>query len=90
MIVPMASCKYVYSCGGAKPSPGVPKNVPALRFSRDNEASTAHHGISAAAEREVGKVFLLAAHVEADRDDEDEIKKENCRIDREPCVHVRS
>ena len=41
-----------------------------------------------AAEGEILQVRLLPAHAEADRNDDDKIKEQNCAIDREPAVHV--
>ena len=55
---------------------------------RDNGSEHRPPGNSAAAESEIGKIFLLATHVKANGDDDDEIKNENSRIDREPSVHV--
>src|SRR4029077_3695569 len=55
---------------------------------RDNGSEHRPPGNSAAAESEIGKIFLLATHIETDGNDDDEIKNENSRVDRESCVHV--
>ncbi len=62
-----------------KPSPGVPKNVPALVSAAMSEASIAHHGNLTATEREIGKAFFLAAHVQADGNDDDEVDEAELR-----------
>ena len=39
------------------------------------------------AERKVFQIILLPAHAQADSDDDEEVEKQNSRIDREPAVH---
>jgi hypothetical protein len=41
-----------------------------------------------ATQREVFEIFLLAAHVKSDGDDENEIAQQNRAIDRQWAVHV--
>ncbi len=57
-------------------------------FGGDDRSEHGPPGNAPSAECEVGKIFLFSAHVEADRNDEDKIKKQNPAIDGEPSVHV--
>src|SRR4029077_11365350 len=58
------------------------------RFRRDDRSEHGPPWDCATAEHEIFEAFFLPAHVKADGNDDDEIKEQNCGIDREPSVHV--
>ena len=67
---------------------GRSKKCSRARFRRDERSENGPPCDLAAAEGEVFEAFFLSAHVKADGNDQNEVKEENCGIDREPSVHV--